>query len=78
MDRKEFIREASEVKLLKEEIEEKGTTREKLSFALYELEKMFMRPDHPGRDIATGANRLVTGDDEFFCRRANRILVNVG
>jgi hypothetical protein len=78
MDRKEFIREASEVKLLKEEIEEKGTTREKLSFALYELEKMFMRPDHPGRDIATDANRLVTGDDEFFCRRANRILVNVG
>jgi hypothetical protein len=51
MDRKEFIREASEVKLLKEEIEEKGTTREKLSVALYELEKMFMRPDHPGRDI---------------------------
>jgi hypothetical protein len=37
--------------LLKEEIEEKGTARERLSFALYELEKTFMRPDHPGRDI---------------------------
>ena len=50
MDRKEFVREAREVKLLKEEIEEKGTAREKLSFALYELEKMFIRPDRPGSD----------------------------
>ncbi len=30
------------------------------------------------RDIATDANRLVTGGNEFFCRRANRVLVNVG
>lgn len=51
MNRKEFVREAGEVKLLKEEIEEKGTDREKLSFALYELEKMFMRPDQCGSDI---------------------------
>jgi hypothetical protein len=40
MDRKEFIREASEVTLLKEQVEEKGTARDKLSLALYELEKM--------------------------------------
>lgn len=50
MDRKAFVREAREVDLLKEEIEEKGTAREKFSFALYELEKMFMRPDHRGSD----------------------------
>jgi len=29
-------------------------------------------------DIATDTNRLVTGGDEFFGRRTNRILVNVG
>lgn len=51
IDTKEFVREARQVKLLKEEIEKKGTVREKLSFALYELEKMFMRPDHPSRNI---------------------------
>jgi hypothetical protein len=50
-DTKEFVRETSGIKLLKEEIEKKGTARETLTFALYELEKMFMRPDHPGRDI---------------------------
>ena len=30
------------------------------------------------RDIAPDANRLVTGGDESFRRRANGILVNVG
>ena len=51
MNKKEFIREAREVKLLKEEIQENGTVRERLTFTLYDLEKMLMRPDRPGRDI---------------------------
>jgi hypothetical protein len=29
-------------------------------------------------DIASNGNRLVTGGDEFFCCRANRILIDVG
>src|SRR6266576_4367910 len=29
-------------------------------------------------DIATDANCLVTGGNEFFCRRANGVLLNVG
>jgi hypothetical protein len=55
MDRKAFVREGSEVKLLKEEIGEKGPAREKLSFALYALAKMFMRPARP----ASGTLKLL-------------------
>lgn len=51
MNKEKYFREAREVKLLKEEIEEKGTDREKLIFTLFELDKRTFRPDRPGTDI---------------------------
>jgi hypothetical protein len=51
MNKKEIVREAAQVKSLKEEIEEQGTVRERLIFTLYDVEKMLIRPDRPGRDI---------------------------
>jgi hypothetical protein len=51
MSKEEYVREALEVKLLKEEKEEKGTDREKLIFALFEFDTRTFRPDRPGTDI---------------------------
>jgi hypothetical protein len=51
MSKEEYVGEACGVKLLKEEIEKKGTAREKLIFALFELDKRTFRPDRPGTDI---------------------------
>jgi hypothetical protein len=51
MSKKKYIREAEDVRLLKDEVEEKGTQREKHIFALFDLEQMFIRPDRPGLDL---------------------------
>jgi hypothetical protein len=51
MSKEEYVREAWEVKLLKEEKEEKGTDREKLIFALFELDTRAFKPNRPGTDI---------------------------
>jgi hypothetical protein len=51
MSKKKYVREAQEVRLLKDEVEEKGTQHEKHIFALFDLEQMLIQPDRPGLDL---------------------------
>jgi hypothetical protein len=50
MSKKAYIREAEEVKRLKDEVREKGTDRERNIFALFDLEHKRW-PDHPDQDL---------------------------
>jgi hypothetical protein len=50
MSKKAYIKEAEEVKRLKDEVREKGTDRERNIFALFDLEQKRW-PDHPDQDL---------------------------
>jgi hypothetical protein len=51
MNKKAYLKEAHEVKRLKDEVRKKGTDRERNIFALFDLEQMVIRPDRPQPDL---------------------------